>query len=322
MKSYLYSFIIAMTLATTASWASPVTGNASLRGSNGDPAVISANVEAIDFGDVLIGYKVYNYFTVIGTNLTEDMTLSISDDRFGQYSVSPSTLTPEKATQGVLVGVTLSPSNPYGETATLTISSPGAEDVIIPITANIYRAAQMPKNNQMTAYVGWFSSISGTINIPDAEIPHDPNTPVVRTPAAGNDPVNQIGPVGGLGYSYSISGDDCFSVVFTRSSTIVKTCDIKIIYRPVTIGTHHAEITFSCIWGGCPVTVKVTGTAIEQPQPGDLNGDGLFTIGDATGLIDLLLSNDEMPPFADVDQDNAVSIKDVTTLIDKLLVGQ
>ena len=307
MKKVTFFLFLAMSLSTALSWAS-------------EAAVITASVEAVDFGDVLIGYKVYNDFTVTGVNLTEDMTLSISDDRFDQYSVSPSTLTPEEAALGMRIKMTLSPSNPYGETATLTISSPGAEDVIIPITANIYRATQMPKNNQMTAYVGWFSSISGTINIPDAEIPYDPDTPVVRTPAAGNDPV-QIGPIGGLGYSYSISGDDCFSVVFTRSSTIVKTCDVKIIYRPVTIGTHHAEITFSCIWGGCPVTVNVTGTAIEQPEPGDLNGDGIFTIGDATSLIDLLLSDDEMPPFADVNSDNVVSIKDVTVLIDKLLSG-
>ena len=318
----LYSFIIAMCLATTASWASPVTGNASLRDTNGDPAVITANVETIDFGDVLIGYPVHNYFTVTGTNLTEDMTLSISNDRFGQYSVSSSTLTPENAALGKRISVTVSPHNPYGGSATLTISSPGAEDVIIPITANIYRAPQMPKFNEMTAYVGWFSSISGTINIPDAEIPYDPNTPVVRTPAAGNEPVSQVAPGGGLGYTYSISGDDCFSVMITRRSSIAKTCDVKIFYRPLTIGTHNATITFSCLAGGCPVTVNVTGTAIEQPQPGDLNGDGIFSIGDATGLIDLLLSDDEVPPFADVDQDNTVSIKDVTTLIDKLLGGQ
>ena len=307
MKKVTFFLFLAMSLSTALSWAS-------------EAAVITASVEAVDFGDVLIGYPVYNYFTVTGVNLSEDMTLSISDDRFDQYSVSPSTLTPEEAALGMRIKMTLSPSNPYGETATLTISSPGAEDVTIPITAYIYRATQMPKNNQMTAYVGWFSSISGTINIPDAEIPYDPDTPVVRTPAAGNDPV-QIGPIGGLGYSYSISGDDCFSVVFTRSSTIVKTCDVKIIYRPVTIGTHHAEITFSCIWGGCPVTVNVTGTAIEQPQPGDLNGDGIIAISDVTGLIDMLLSEDEMPPFADVDQDNTVSIRDVTVLIDKLLSG-
>ena len=322
MKKDLYLFIIAMCLATTASWASPVTGNASFKGANGEPAVITANVEAIDFGDVVIGYNVYKTFMVFGTNLTEDMTLSISDDRFDQFSVSPSTLTPEKAAMGMLIRVTLSPYNPYGETATLTISSPGAEDVVIPITSTIYRATQMPKFNEMSAYVGWFSSISGTVNIPDAEIPHDPNTPVVRTPAAGNDPVSQVAPGEGMGYFYTISGDNCFSVVITRSSSIAKTCDVKIIYRPLTLGTHNATITFSHIRGGCSVTVNVTGTAIEQPQAGDLNGDGLFSIGDATGLIDLLLSDDEVPPFADVDCDNAVSIKDVTTLIDMLLGGQ
>ena len=308
MKKVTFFLFLAMSLSTALSWAS-------------EAADITASVEAVDFGDVLIGYPVYNYFTVTGVNLSEDMTLSISDDRFDQYSVSPSTLTPEEAALGMRIKMTLSPSNPYGETATLTISSPGAEDVTIPITAYIYRATQMPKNNQMTAYVGWYSSIIGTINIPDAETPYDPNTPVVRTPAAGNEPVSQVAPGGGLGYTYSISGDDCFSVLITRRSSIVKTCDVKIFYRPLTIGTHHATITFSCLAGGCPVTVNVTGTAIEQPQPGDLNGDGIFTIGDATSLIDLLLSDDEMPPFADVNSDNVVSIKDVTVLIDKLLSG-
>ena len=320
MKKYLYSFIIAICLTTMASWASPVSGKASLMGSRGESAVISANVETIDFGYVTIGYKVTQRFTVTGTNLIDNITLSISNDRFNQFSVSPGTITPEKASMGMLINLTLSPYNPYGESATLTISSPGAEDVIIPITSNIYRATQMPKNNQMTAYVGWFSSICGTINIPDAEIPYDPNTPVVRTPAAGSDPVNQVAPGEGLGYIYSISGDNCFSVVITRGSLIAKTCDVKIIYRPLTLGTHHATITFSCIRGGCPVTVNVAGTAIEQPQLGDLNGDGIFTIVDATGLIDLLLSDDdEVPPFADVDSDDAVGIKDVTTLIDRLL---
>ena len=318
-KGLLSLLLLVMSLATTASWASPAAGNTSLRGTNDEPAVISANVETIDFGDVLIGYKVHHFFTVIGTNLNEDMTLSISDDRFDQFSVTPSRLTPERAAMGMLINLTLSPYNPYGESATLTISSPGAEDVIIPITSNIYRATQMPKNNQMTAYVGWFSSICGTINIPDAEIPYDPNTPVVRTPAAGSDPVSQVAPGEGLGYIYSISGENCFSVVITRGSLIAKTCDVKIIYRPLTLGTHHATITFSCIRGGCPVTVNVAGSSIEQPQPGDLDGDGIFSIGDATGLIDCLLSDDEVPPFADVDCDDAVTIKDVTTLIDRLL---
>lgn len=322
MKKYLYSFIIAICLTTMASWASPVSGKASLMGSRGESAVISANVETIDFGYVTIGYKVTQRFTVTGTNLIDNITLSISNDRFNQFSVSPGTITPEKAAQGTTVTVTVSPYNQYGCTATLTLASLGAEDVIIPITSDINWAECLPKNNEITAYVGWMSSISGTINFPDAEVPHDPNTPVVRTPAACHAPQLQVAPDGFAvsDYSFEIQGDPGFGVLITKGSSSAKTCNVKIIYRPLIVGTHHATITFSCSRGGCPVTINVYGTAIEQPEPGDIDGDGIFTIVDATGLIDLLLSgDDEVPSFADVDSDDSVGIKDVTALIDRLL---
>lgn len=53
--------------------------------------------------------------------------------------------------------------------------------------------------------------------------------------------------------------------------------------------------------------------------PGDINGDGNIAINDATSLIDMLLSGEEMPAWGDVDGDGEVTIKDVTTLIDMLL---
>jgi hypothetical protein len=52
-----------------------------------------------------------------------------------------------------------------------------------------------------------------------------------------------------------------------------------------------------------------------------VNGDGNIAISDATSLIDMLLSGDELPAWADVDGDGTVGIKDVTTLIDMLLSG-
>ena len=53
--------------------------------------------------------------------------------------------------------------------------------------------------------------------------------------------------------------------------------------------------------------------------PGDINGDGSIAINDATNLIDMLLSGDELPAYADVNGDGVVTIKDVTDLIDMLL---
>ena len=55
--------------------------------------------------------------------------------------------------------------------------------------------------------------------------------------------------------------------------------------------------------------------------PGDVNGDGTINIADVTGLIDKLLSGEELPAYYDVDGDGLVNIKDVTDLIDILLNG-
>ena len=53
--------------------------------------------------------------------------------------------------------------------------------------------------------------------------------------------------------------------------------------------------------------------------PGDVNGDGKMSIGDVTGLIDVLLASGEMPAYCDVNGDGKVTIADVTALIDMLL---
>ena len=308
-----------MCFATTVCWATPMAGTVSLSGTANEQPAITASVETVDFGNVTMGYNVTQRFTVTGLNLTDNLTLCISNDRFNQFSVSPSTITPEKAAQGVTVSVTVSPFNQYGTTATLTLASTGAEDVIIPVTADIERGESLPKSIQFTTYVGGFTSIGGTINFPDAEIPPDPNTPVVMSPAAGNYALAQIAPgVASADYSYTIQGDNCFNVTITKGSAIAKTCDVTITYRPLTLGSHNVTISFTCSRGGIPVTVNVSGTAIER-EPGDVNGDGLMTIGDATSLIDMLLCPITPPAHADVNGDGIVSIIDVTTLIDMLL---
>ena len=56
--------------------------------------------------------------------------------------------------------------------------------------------------------------------------------------------------------------------------------------------------------------------------PGDVNGDGSFTITDVTGLIDAILGGDPdvmNNPYADVNGDGKVTIADVTALISSLL---
>jgi hypothetical protein len=59
-------------------------------------------------------------------------------------------------------------------------------------------------------------------------------------------------------------------------------------------------------------------------ERGDVNGDGVVTIGDVTALIDYLTSGVEVGIVVDAtdcDQDGESSISDVTALIDYLLTG-
>lgn len=55
--------------------------------------------------------------------------------------------------------------------------------------------------------------------------------------------------------------------------------------------------------------------------PGDINGDGNLSISDVTGIIEQLLSGENIPAYCDVNGDGKVSITDVTALIDMLLKG-
>ena len=55
--------------------------------------------------------------------------------------------------------------------------------------------------------------------------------------------------------------------------------------------------------------------------PGDMDGDGQINIGDVTGLIDMLLSGEELPAYCDLDGDGMVNIQDLAGLIDMLTNG-
>lgn len=185
--------------------------------------------------------------------------------------------------------------------------------------ANIMRAENLPNPLQLSVYVGGLSTVSGVINFPDAEIPPDPNTPVVMSPAIHPSEPSQIGPATCSDYSYSIQGDNCFCVLIGLGSVTSKSCNVTISYHPLTLGMHHATITFVCSRGGIPVIVNVTGTATESPVHGDIDGDGDLSIVDATTLIDMLLTFSNPPAYADLNGDGIATIHDVTEIIDLLL---
>ena len=89
------------------------------------------------------------------------------------------------------------------------------------------------------------------------------------------------------------------------------------LYDQVTLFVPYQSLdaySSNIIWGRFSRIVPFVGAG-----PGDVNGDGKLSIGDVTGLIDVLLASGEMPAYCDVNGDGKVSIGDVTALINMLL---
>lgn len=103
---------------------------------------------------------------------------------------------------------------------------------------------------------------------------------------------------------YSFKGDYYSSDVIYNNATLYVPNESLEAYRA------HEE------WGRFTHIVPFLGAG-----PGDINGDGDFSISDVTRLINELLNSNELPAYTDVNGDGMVNIKDVTDLIDMLLKG-
>ena len=90
---------------------------------------LSADKESLTFSTVA-GTSVTNTVKVSGSNLTGNISAIISNDANGFFSVSPASL----GTTGGELTITYNPTAAGSHTATLTLSSPGAEDVTIALT--------------------------------------------------------------------------------------------------------------------------------------------------------------------------------------------
>ena len=142
---------------------------------------------------------------------------------------------------------------------------------------------------QFAAVVGQFATRSGYIKFADAELPPDPNIPVVMSNVIT---LNGIGAdLGGDVYSVSIDGadSDMFIAAITSVSASENGCTVRITYRPTTVGTHTARLNVYCTNAGAPLTyVNLCGEGIAQP--GDVDGNGQIGISDVSTLIDMLLN--------------------------------
>ena len=80
-----------------------------------------------------IGETVTAAIDVLATNLTGDVTVTLSDEN-GVYSINPATISIADAQEGATVTVTYAPTAAGEHASTITLSSAGADDVVVTIS--------------------------------------------------------------------------------------------------------------------------------------------------------------------------------------------
>lgn len=91
---------------------------------------ITATTKEIDFGTVKQSSAVKS-FGVLGSSLTSDISISITGNDADKFSISASTIS--KSVIGATINVTYTPSEMGSHTASLVITSKGANTITIPI---------------------------------------------------------------------------------------------------------------------------------------------------------------------------------------------
>ena len=174
---------------------------------------------------------------------------------------------------------------------------------------------------EFEALVGQPVNRTGLVRFADAEIPPDPNPPVVRISLQAPEWVANI--VDSDDYWLSIDGADSsqFSARFTRVSLTSNECTVMVTYHPVSEGTHTATLWLNCANAGVPV-VKVPLRGVTTGVLGDLTGDSIINISDVTSMVGSLLNRAAFTPISDVNSDGEFSISDVTLLIHRVLMSE
>ena len=100
-----------------------------MKGAATEP-VISVNTTDVDFGGVMMNTSASRSITVTGQSLTSDITLTLNDPN-GVFAVEPVVISAADATLSQPVTVTFNPVALGDYAATVTLTSDGAEDVVI-----------------------------------------------------------------------------------------------------------------------------------------------------------------------------------------------
>ncbi|MBO7608719.1 MAG: S8 family serine peptidase [Muribaculaceae bacterium] len=201
--------------------------------------VISANPTSVSFTDCYTSQTYTKTVTVTGTNLQGNITAAIEGN--SQFTVSPTTITPAQAANGVTVTITYSPTSPGNVSATLklTTTGTGANTVSVPITGTAQGPgiSATPGSLDFAGYTG--QTYTKTITVKGVNL-------------SGNITAT-LNDANGI---YSIDK----TTITNAQASSNNGATITVTYAPIERGNTNATLTLSSN-GVEDVVIPITGTA-------------------------------------------------------------
>ena len=227
---------------------------------------ITANPTSLAFGDVTAGTTKQMTFTVTGSNLEGNITVTKSGNNF---TVSPTTIAKATAEgNGQVVTVTFSPTanTTANYTGTITLTSSNATTVTVNLTGKgVYTAPALTATPTSVSFTNCYTSQNYTKTVT-----------VTGTNLQGN-------------VTASISGGNGMYTVSPTTITAAQAAagaTVTITYAPTAAGTTNATLNFTTTGTGAgSASVAITGTA-QGPSvtatPTSLNFTGTYAGETAT----------------------------------------
>ncbi len=210
---------------------------------------LTVDPTSLSFTGCTTGQTYTKTFTVTGANLTGNVTLTSSNNKF---TVSPSTLTAAQAQAGATITVTFSPTAAGTQSGNITVASSGASSKTV--------------------------SLTGTATAPAATLTVDPTSLSFTGCAVGQTYTKTFTVTGAnLTSNVNLSSSNGRFTVSPSTLTAAQAqagATITVTYSPNAAGTQTGNITVAST-GATSKTVSVSGTAVATPtitvNPASLN---------------------------------------------------
>ena len=247
---------------------------------------ITATPTSLSFTDAYTTQSYEKTINVKGVNLTGDISLSLSDAT-GSFSLSQNSISKSAATDGVDVTVTYTPTTVGNHTATITLTSADADNVVVNLTGSAqdgtvrYTVTFDPGTGRVTPDAWTQETLNQSTTLPTAQSPDSDYNFLGWATAAVNETTTQP-TVLAAGTSYQPTANVTLYAVYTQT---------------ITTGSGNYELVTSTPsdWSGQYLIVYTSGKLALK---------GSLTANSTSNTLSVTITNNAIPSTSTTDAES------------------